>query len=60
MKYINEIKEKFNYKIYIINTKLKNNIKKFIYGIYNCKAVITDSFHVTVFSLQFLRNQIPS
>ena len=53
MKYINEIKEKFNYKIYIINTKFKNNIKKFIYGIYNCKAVITDSFHGTIFSLIF-------
>ena len=52
-KYINEIKEKFNYNIYIININLKNNIKKFIYGIYNCKAVITDSFHGTIFSLIF-------
>ncbi len=49
--YINKIKNKYNYKIYIINTTMKNNIKKFIYGIYNCKAVITDSFHGTIFSL---------
>ena len=40
-------------KIYFINTKVKNQIKKFIYGIYNCKAVITDSFHGTVFSIIF-------
>ena len=49
--YINKIKDKYNYKIYIINVTIKNNIQKFIYGIYNCKAVITDSFHGTIFSL---------
>ena len=41
------------YKIYFVNTKVKNNIKKFIYGIYHCKAVITDSFHGTIFSIIF-------
>ena len=41
------------YKIYFINTRTKNNIKKFIYGIYHCKAVITDSFHGNIFSIIF-------
>ena len=31
----------------------KNSIEKFIYGIVNCKAVITNSFHGTVFSIIF-------
>ena len=41
------------YKIYFVNTKVKNNIKKFVYGIYHCKGVITDSFHGTIFSIIF-------
>lgn len=51
--YINSIREKYYYKIYFINCTVKNHIKKFIYGIYNSKAVITDSFHGTIFSLIF-------
>ena len=51
--YINYIKEKYNRKIFRININTDNQIKKFIYGIYNCKAVITDSFHGTVFSIIF-------
>ena len=31
----------------------KNAILKFIYGIVNCKAVITDSYHGTIFSIIF-------
>ena len=41
------------YKIYQININVQNQIQKFLYGIYKCKAVITDSFHGTVFSLIF-------
>ena len=52
-KFINELKEKSNYRIYQINEKIENQIRKFIYGINYCKAVITDSFHGTVFSLIF-------
>ena len=52
-KYINSIREKYNFKIYFINCFVKNHIKKFIYGIYNSKAVITDSFHGTIFSIIF-------
>jgi polysaccharide pyruvyl transferase WcaK-like protein len=51
--YINSIREKYYYKIYLINCEVKNHIKKFIYGIYNSRAVITDSFHGTIFSIIF-------
>ena len=47
------IKISHKYKIYYINTKVKDQIKKFIYGISNCKGVITDSFHGTIFSIIF-------
>ena len=49
--YIKSINTKYN--IYFINARVKDQIKKFIYGIYNCKAVITDSFHGTIFSIIF-------
>ena len=52
-KFIKKITEIKNYRIYLINIKMKNSIEKFIYGIYKCKAVVTDSFHGTIFSLIF-------
>lgn len=48
---LNQIRNK--YRIFFINIYSKNQILKFIYGIFNCKAVITDSFHGTVFSIIF-------
>ena len=51
--YLNKIKEKYNYKIYLIDINSKNHIIKFIYGIYNCHGVITDSFHGALFSIIF-------
>ena len=47
--YIKKIKEIYKYKIYWV----KNNIKDFIYGMYYCKSVITDSYHRTLFSIIF-------
>ena len=41
------------YKMYKIYVNSINQIEKFIYGIYNSKAVITDSFHGTIFSIIF-------
>ena len=41
------------YEIYNDNMNEKNAILKFIYGIVNCKAVITDSYHGTIFSIIF-------
>jgi vacuolar-type H+-ATPase subunit F/Vma7 len=52
-RYINKLKEATNYKIYLITIKVKNQIEKFIYGINKAKAVITDSFHGTLFSIIF-------
>jgi len=42
-----------NYKKYLITFPFENGIKKFIYGISNCKGVITDSYHGTLFSIIF-------
>ena len=62
LNYINEIKNKYNYKIFWINFSTINNIQKFIYGIYKflniiystkCKGIITDSYHGTLFSIIF-------
>lgn len=50
-KFIKKIHNK--YKIYLIDIYTTNQIQKFIYGIYNCKGVITDSFHGTIFSIIF-------
>ena len=41
------------YKTYLIDIFSTNQIKKFIYGIYNCKGVVTNSFHGTIFSIIF-------
>ena len=46
--FINKIKER-KYEIFWV----KDSIKDFLYGIYYCKAVVTDSFHGTVFSIIF-------
>ena len=51
--FINKAKGKLNLKIYNVNRHKNEYIEKFIYGINNCKAVITDSFHGTVFSIIF-------
>ena len=45
--------KKFQYELYIVYRSTKNNIVKFIYGIANSKAVITDSYHGTLFSIIF-------
>ena len=45
--------EKFNLKIYKLQLYKNDYIESFIYGIYNSKAVITDSFHGTAFSINF-------
>ena len=45
--------KQMNLKIFYINIFHKNQVKEFLYGLTRCKAVITDSFHGTVFSLIF-------
>ena len=52
-KTIKEASEKFHWKINLLKLKKINYVENFIYGISNCEAVITDSFHGTVFSIIF-------
>ena len=51
--FTNEVSRILNYKI--VNVKKSDNeyAEKFLYGIYNCKAVITNSYHGTLFSIIF-------
>ena len=51
--YISYVKKKLNTSIFYITIHTKNQVKEFLYGISNCKAVITNSFHGGVFSIIF-------
>ena len=52
-KYLNYVTNKLKIKIFYLTINNKNQVQEFIYGISDCKAVITDSFHATVFSIIF-------
>ena len=52
-KFINKAKRILKYKIYNVKMNENHSIEKFIYGIVNSKAVITSSFHGTIFSIIF-------
>lgn len=45
--------EKFNYKIKKFDLFNKDYIENFIYGLSNSQAVLTDSYHGTIFSIMF-------
>ena len=45
--------EQLKYKNYQVEMEEKNSIEKFIYGISHSKAVITNSYHGTIFSIIF-------
>ena len=51
--FIKKACNKFKYKHYKVTMNDKNSIEKFLYGISHCKAVITNSFHGTIFSIIF-------
>ena len=51
--FINNVKLKLDYQIYNFNMYENDYIEKFISGIYNCKAVITNSYHASIFSIIF-------
>ena len=51
--FIKESAETLNYKIYNCTMNDNDYLQKFIYGIYNSKAVITNSFHGIIFSIIF-------
>lgn len=52
-KLINEASKKLNYKIYKASLNDKYYIENFIFGMNISKAVLTDSYHGTVFSIIF-------
>ena len=51
--YLKYVKDNLKVQIFYITKFTKNNIKEFLYGIMNSMAVITDSYHGTVFSIIF-------
>ena len=52
-KYLEFVKNSTKIKLFSLTIDRKNQVKEFLYGIINSKAVITDSFHGTVFSILF-------
>ena len=51
--FIKEASKKLNYKIFKLKLYKKNFIENFLFGLNVSEAVITDSFHGTVFSIIF-------
>ena len=51
--FIKEASEKLNSKIYNCSMGDNDYLQRFIYGIYNSMAVVTNSFHGVIFSLIF-------
>lgn len=51
--YLLHVKKNLNIKICELNIFNKNQVEEFLNGIYHCKAIITDSYHGTVFSIIF-------
>lgn len=56
-KFIKKVAQKLNFKIYRINRK-KKYIEKFIFAFNISRAVITDSYHGTIFSIIFNKSFI--
>ena len=50
-KFIKNASKQLGYKIFIVKKNDEDAIEKFIYGMINCKAVVTNSFHGTIFSI---------
>ena len=50
---VENLSKKLNYKINKFEFDKKDNIESFLFGINKCQAVITDSFHGTIFSIIF-------
>ena len=51
--FINNSSKLLGYELFNADKFEINSIEKFIYGIANCKAVITNSYHGTIFSIIF-------
>ena len=48
-----ESSKKFNFKIIKHQMEKRDYVESFIFGISNCQAVITNSYHGTIFSIRF-------
>ena len=51
--FLRKSSKKLNYTIFSYDTRRRDFIQRFLYCIYNSKAVITDSYHGTIFSIIF-------
>ena len=51
--FLEKVKETLKVNFFIVNMNENEQIYKFIYGIYKSRAVITDSFHASLFSIIF-------
>ena len=51
--YLSYIEKRLNIKIFYLTINDNNQVKEFLYGIIHSKAVITDSYHGTCFSIMF-------
>lgn len=51
--FINKASIKFNYKIFKVDLSKPNFIENFLFGVNMSKAIVTDSFHGTAFSIIF-------
>ena len=53
MSIVNEISEKLNYSVLSVTKEENNGVIRFIECVNESSAIITDSFHATVFSILF-------
>ena len=51
--FIRKVHSHLKYKIFDIKLKDNDYIEKFLYGIFHCKAVVTNSYHATLFAIIF-------
>ena len=51
--FIKNASHQLGYTIFRVKKGDENSVQKFIYGMFKCKAVITNSFHGTIFSIIF-------
>lgn len=51
--YLLDVEKKLGINIFRLKISNKNQVEEFLFGITHCRAVITDSFHATVFSIIF-------
>ena len=51
--FINDSSIELNYTIFKVKENHTDSVKKFLYGIYHCEAVVTNSYHGTLFSIIF-------